>query len=420
MTVSTEATERDDIVIGGPADDTIDGGEGHDIVDGAGHIDVLKGGGGDDVVLGGSGDDVIGGGEGHDVLRGGSGDDVVVGEEGNDFIRGGSGADLVVGDDGHDDLWGDEGNDSINGGAGNDILIGGSGDDLMNGGEGEDRFVYFDEVGNDIVNGFEVEKDVIDLRLLPRAVAFDDIEIVDLADGSGVRIALEALDGSIELRGIAASDLTASNFALPDGTTTSIEIGGTTIFHPIDPFVGSDRASTMLDGAGGNRVSAKGGSDRVLGGEGDDRVDGGAGDDDVYGEEGDDILDGGIGADRLFGGEGNDSLDGGTGDDFLLGGAGDDTLTGGAGADVFAFTAQGGEDIIVDFVHGEDRIDLSGLGVAGFEDFEIETFGNTTIIDLACHGGGLLRIEGAFDPDFDALDFVFHEPAAAELQLDGI
>ena len=416
-----EATELADILIGGKDDDDIRGGGGGDIIEGGSHLDILEGGAGRDVLLGGSGDDVVGGGAGRDVLRGGSGDDVLSGGADRDFLRGDTGADALNGDGGDDRLWGDEGNDSIYGGEGDDLLAGGKGDDLMVGGAGEDRFIYFSDAGNDLIFRFELENDVIDLRLLPDAIAFSDLSIVDMENGQGVRITHDALGGSIEIRGIAASDLSAANFAMPDGTTTSITFGSTTISRPADPFMGSDASSLMLDNAEGNVTIAKGGYDRVLGGEGDDRLDGGDGSDDLYGEEGDDILEGGQGFDRLFGGEGDDRLDGGAGEDVLVGGEGDDALTGGAGADTFVFTPDHGTDTITDFGNGDDVIDLSALeGIAGFEELNIETYGTATVIDLPCCGGGLIRLEGIVADDLDAADFVFYEPPVDAAPIDGM
>lgn len=405
------ATELSDILIGGTSDDEILGGGGNDIIDGGSGPDHLDGGAGRDVVLGGSGDDVIGAGAGRNVLRGGSGDDVVSGGADRDFLRGDTGADALHGHGGDDRLWGDEGNDTLSGGAGDDLLAGGSGDDQMVGGAGADRFIYWEDAGNDIIQHFEVEEDVIDLRLLPQAIAFADLSIEDTDDGDGVIVKHAALGGSIEIRGIAASDLSKANFALPDGTTTSITIGGTTINRPTDPFMGSDASTLMLDGAEGNTIMAKGGHDRVFGGEGDDRLYGGDGFDDLYGEEGDDSLFAGAGSDRLFGGEGDDTLKGGTGEDLLVGGEGDDRLTGGAGADTFAFTPDHGDDTITDFADGEDLIDLSALeGIAGFEDLNIETNRGTTVIDLTRQGGGTIRLDGTVTDDLDAADFVFYEP----------
>ena len=415
-----ETTEFADILIGGTGDDQISGG-GDDIIEGGSHLDILEGGAGRDVLLGGSGDDVIGGGAGRDVLRGGSGDDVLSGGADRDFLRGDTGADALNGDGGDDRLWGDEGNDSIYGGEGDDLLAGGKGDDLMVGGAGEDRFIYFSGAGNDLIFRFELENDVIDLRLLPEAIAFSDLSIVDMENGQGVRITHDALGGSIEIRGIAASDLSAANFAMPDGTTTSITFGGTTISRPADPFMGSDASSLMLDNAEGNVTMARGGYDRVLGGEGDDRLDGGDGSDDLYGEEGGDILEGGQGFDRLFGGEGDDRLEGGAGDDVLVGGEGDDALTGGAGADTFVFSPDHGTDTITDFGNGDDVLDLSALeGIAGFEELDIETYGTATVIDLPCCGGGLIRLEGIVADDLDAADFVFYEPPVDAAPVDGL
>ncbi|MDE0391731.1 MAG: calcium-binding protein [Rhodospirillales bacterium] len=415
------ATEGADILIGGEGDDELLGGGGNDIIDGGSGPDRLIGGAGRDVLLGGSGDDVIGGGAGRDILRGGSGNDILSGGADRDFLRGDSGADALHGDGGNDRLWGDEGNDTISGGEGDDIIAGGAGDDQMIGGAGADRFVYWEDAGNDIIQHFEIEHDVIDLRLLPEAIEFEELSIVDLEDGSGVVVRHAALDGSIEIRGIVASDLTESNFALPDGTTTSITVGGTTIGRDVDPFTGTDASALMLDGSQGNTTMAMGGYDRVFGGEGDDTLKGGDDPDDLYGEEGDDSLFGGEGADRLFGGEGNDTLDGGAGEDLLVGGEGNDTLTGGAGADTFVFTPDHGDDTITDFSDGEDLIDLSSLeGLASFEQLNIETYGSTTVIELPCCGGELIRLQGIDADDLDAADFVFYQAPVDEAAVDGM
>ena len=192
----------------------------------------------------------------------------------------------------------------------------------MIGGAGKDHFVYFENAGNDVIREFELDKDVIDLRLLPEAIRFSDLGIADMEDGCGVRITHEALDGSIEIRGIAASDLSASNFRMPDGETTKITIGGAWITRPTDTFNGADSSQLFLDDASGGTAFGNGGQDRVFGGEGDDRIDGGSSADTLYGEEEDDTVEGGSGNDRLFGGEGDDVLDGGTGDDLLVGGEG--------------------------------------------------------------------------------------------------
>ena len=411
MAHHNEATDGPDVLIGGADHDTINGRRGDDVVDGGSQSDILQGNPGRDVVLGGSGDDMVRGGAGRDFTRGGSGDDFVNGGGDRDFLHGGSGDDHLLGYNGDDRLWGGAGDDTLRAETGNDVLVGGRGDDMLIGGEDADRFVYFGDVGDDVIYHFQLQKDMIDLRLLPAAISFSDLSIVDMADGSGARIDHAALDGSIELRGIAASQLTAANFALPDGTTTSISIDGTAI--------GADgnvaEGSFLVDGAGGNRIVGGGGGDHVLAGEGDDRVEGGGGDDALFGEEGDDSLAGGAGGDWLFGGEGDDALDGGAGDDRLFGGEGENVFTGGAGDDVFVIGPDSGDERIVDFTDGEDRIDLSHMtGVAGFGDLRIATYATATTIDLTCTGGGRIRLEDTQASDLDALDFVFHEPAALD------
>jgi Ca2+-binding RTX toxin-like protein len=74
-----------------------------------------------------------------------------------------------------------------------------------------------------------------------------------------------------------------------------------------------------------------------------------------------DVIDGNDAANGLSGEAGNDRLDGDGGADTLDGGAGRDSLTGGWGADTFRFrsAADADGDRILDFAHGQDRIDLA-------------------------------------------------------------
>ncbi len=66
----------------------------------------------------------------------------------------------------------------------------------------------------------------------------------------------------------------------------------------------------------------------------------------------------------LTGNAGDDVLIGNLGNDTLIGGAGSDELTGGAGDDLFVIDSTEGTDTILDFVSGEDRIDLSSFDFA--------------------------------------------------------
>jgi Ca2+-binding RTX toxin-like protein len=131
-----------------------------------------------------------------------------------------------------------------------------------------------------------------------------------------------------------------------------------------------------------------GGDDTLSGGRGDDELYGQTGDDLITGGSGGDNLQGGDGADRVTGDEGNDSIrggdgvdliDGGAGSDRIIGETGADRLTGGDGRDAFAYetvadsgTTSLDRDRILDFVLGEDRVDLSFIdaikGGGGAED----------------------------------------------------
>jgi Ca2+-binding RTX toxin-like protein len=138
-----------------------------------------------------------------------------------------------------------------------------------------------------------------------------------------------------------------------------------------DTFSGSGGFSGTIFGEGGDDTVTGGASaDLIIGGAGSDVLDGGAGSDIISGGSeadmltggaGDDILGGGAGADRLNGGAGLDVLNGGSEADILAGGLGNDRLTGGAGNDKFVFDAALGianRDIVTDFVHGLDKLQL--------------------------------------------------------------
>ena len=145
----------------------------------------------------------------------------------------------------------------------------------------------------------------------------------------------------------------------------------------------------------------------ISGGIGNDTLDGGAGSDILIGGPGTDTLRGGVGNDFYFvdnvadvvverANEGIDSVKsalnsytlgsnlenlysdvagdftgtgneldnvifGGNGNDTLSGGAGNDALIGGAGNDTFVFGAGFGNDQIIDFSSGHDKIHIDGL-----------------------------------------------------------
>jgi hypothetical protein len=109
-----------------------------------------------------------------------------------------------------------------------------------------------------------------------------------------------------------------------------------------DRLEGSTRGDVLDGGPDHDTVEGGGGGDRVYG-EGTDVLLGDAGDDAIFartnqegtaeGGDGNDYLVGGPENTVLTGGEGDDYLDGSGGNDLLLGGAGTDVLVGGDGGD---------------------------------------------------------------------------------------
>ncbi|MER2626065.1 MAG: M10 family metallopeptidase C-terminal domain-containing protein, partial [Accumulibacter sp.] len=95
-----------------------------------------------------------------------------------------------------------------------------------------------------------------------------------------------------------------------------------------------------------------------------------------------------IGIENLTGSNNNDTLTGNSLANVLTGGLGKDLLIGGAGSDIFDFNAlsemgltSATRDVINDFAHGLDRIDLSTLdanaALAGNQAFSAPVVGGT-------------------------------------------
>jgi Ca2+-binding RTX toxin-like protein len=110
---------------------------------------------------------------------------------------------------------------------------------------------------------------------------------------------------------------------------------------------------------------------------------------------------------RLVGNRGDNVLLGLDGDDVLDGGRGNDVLTGGEGRDTFVFRTGGDMDVITDFTHGEDTIDVTGWQ-------KIDSF-DALMARAEDHGGDvwiragrdMLVIEGQSKADLHADDFAF-------------
>lgn len=309
-------------------------------------------------------------GQASDRITGNSQGNAIWGMAGNDQIAGGAGADTLRGGAGADRLSGDDGNDVIHADAGNDVVLGGA---------GLDQLVLAGTAGRSI-----------DLRLTGAQ-----------ATGGGATLTITGIENVL---GAAGADLIA-------GSTVANRLEGGAGNDRLFGFAGNDvliggAGSDRLDGGDGNdTLWANGDNDTLLGGAGADRlvlvssldrvidlrstaaqatggatltlssvehVTSGAGHDRLIGSSVGNSLLGAGGNDRLLGLAGADYLSGGDGNDALIGGTGRDVLIGGAGADSFVFTARtdsglgSAADLVSDFRHGLDVIDLSALDIARY------------------------------------------------------
>ena len=92
----------------------------------------------------------------------------------------------------------------------------------------------------------------------------------------------------------------------------------------------------------------------------------------------------------LSGAAGNDTLMGADGADTLKGGLGADVLWGEGGADLFTYAEKGrniGNDQVMDFARGEDKIDLHLLGITS-ANVKTALSGNNTVLSIDADRNG--------------------------------
>jgi Ca2+-binding RTX toxin-like protein len=346
--------------VGTDGDDGLRGGLGNDTLEGGAGVDWLYGGAGDDVLRGGSDTDALFGDAGDDLMEGGAGDDGIDGGTGADTLDGGIGIDWLYGGDDSDVLRGGSETDALFGDAGDDLLEGGAGDDGLDGG-----------IGNDTMEG-----------------------------GAGV----DWLYGSF------GDDLLHGAAMSQDSADT-------------DALFGQEGNDTLYGGGGGDNLDGGLGADVLHGGAGADWLFGQEDNDILFGDDGSDVLFGNTGDDALSGGAEGDALDGGAGNDTLDGGAGVDILFGGADADVFLFKdASEGEDLIRDFVTGEDviQLDAAAFGITGgsLTGQGVWQMGNGLPADFGTTGGPVLYFDTLFNALFYDADGGTTENAVALFALE--
>ena len=447
-------SEHDDILVGDARANKLYGEEGNDVLSGREGDDYLVG---DDYVIviwaGGystEGDDKLDGGPGDDWLEGGAGADELIGGPGVDtasyksfsgavevrlydnFTQGGQAdGDAFVsmqtveyvdaggkvrtaqvpdienlhGSTNSDTLAGAEGPNKLEGYYGNDTLDGREGDDRLYGGEGAD--ILIGGPGADLLSGGPDEYFSTDTASYETSA-------------SGVVVRLHSVLEQGARGGDAEGDIfVAETHAITDdeGNTREVRV------PDIENLAGSEHDDILAGDFRGNILRGEGGNDKLYGGP----------------EGGADILFGGAGNDQIYGGTGYDWLFGGLGDDLLKGGAdtdyfefelelvdeerstefelyfkterfdyGNDRMEGGAGADFFYFYPDGGDDAILDFGNGKDRIVLSAFeDIRTVTDLTLEQQGDNLLIDLTPHGGGTITLHNFNETDLTDAHFAF-------------
>ncbi len=264
---------------------------------------------------------------------------------GNDIVNGGAGNDFfydkgIIGDNGGSN----SGNDQFFGGVGNDVFYAGDGNNVYDGGSGIDKVSYLFAHKNVVVN---------------------------LANGTG------AGDGSDSLVSIENVEGGLGN----------------------DSITGDNNNNLLYGNNGNDTLNGGGGNDILQGGHGNDILNGGVGtntadyslldsqdslnrvtinlEQGVAQKFGTQVTTHGpvsiqVGSDTLtsisnvIGTINNDTIVGNSSANVLTGGHGQDTMTGRGGADTFVFnsitdSSNGAPDLITDFQHALDKLDLSGI-----------------------------------------------------------
>jgi Ca2+-binding RTX toxin-like protein len=323
-------------------------------------------------------------------------------------ITGNDSNNVLNGTTSNDVISGLGGNDALSGFNGNDVLIGGSGSDTFTGGAGNDTIFLENFNGGsfennlDVVTDFFRGQDKIDVSRLGIS-NFNTVLSLISNDSSGNALVSTHKNGfngsyglySLQFTGLNRTLLTATDFVFATNVSDDSLVGGTY-------------------------------NDDLFGGFGNDTLAGGAGDDRLFGEQGNDVLEGGAGNDDLAGFDGND---------VLIGGSGSDTFTGGAGNDtIFLENFNGGSfennlDVVTDFFRGQDKIDVSKLGISNFNTvlslISNDSSGNALI---STHKNGFNGSYGLYNLQFTGLnrtlltatDFVFATNISDDSLVGGI
>jgi Ca2+-binding RTX toxin-like protein len=355
----------------------------------------------------------------------------------------------LKGNSGNNSLNGLGGNDTLDGQGGNDTMVGGMHDDTYTVGQVGDVVTELANEGIDTVHAsfdYTLGANVENLTLIAGSNAIGNALANAITGNAGANV-INGQGGADTMSGLAGGDTYIVDNA-GDGVVEGANGGTDTVQAGVDYTLavnletlvlagsalkgtGNSAANTLIGNALANTLKGGAGDDTMDGGAGKDALEGGKGNDtyvlggskdkvtdnkgaddtitstitrklaDYTGIEnlkleGTDHINGtGNGADNdLVGNVGKNQLKGEAGNDLIRGLAGADQLWGGGGADTFDFDvasdirkASGKRDIIKDFQHLNDKIDLSTIDansiLAGDQAFKFKAAEGTAFAGAA-------------------------------------
>ena len=265
------------------------------------------------------------------------------------------------------DLTGNNKSNVLKAGSGDDILNGGVGNDTLTGGKGADTFVYTNGQGADVITDYSAA----------------DGDKISLDGFSGDPISSSAINGNNLVLTVGKKTLTLVN-----GKDQSITVNDETYIFG-DKFVyNADKTEQTLYSTFKGTVTADNATATIDGSAAKAALT-------ITGNSSANTIYGGSKADSINGGAGNDYIEGGAGNDTLTGGAGNDTLNGGAGKNVFVYSSGDGNDTIVDFQKGKDKVKIAG------GDYTAAASGNDVVITV---GSGTITLKDAAGGKVTILD----------------
>jgi len=392
------------------------------LIQGNAGVNTLTGGTGNDSLYGYAGDDRLDGGQGTDTLYGGIGNDTYVVDSLSDVIveNANEGSDTVeaslsyslaalanvenltltgvsaidgTGNTLDNVIHGNSAANTLNGGTGSDLLYGGAGDDIYVIGDAHAKVIELAGEGNDTVQAsvdysLAGTSNIETLMLTGSAMRATGNAEHNILIGNAVSNVLDGAGGGDTLQGGAGNDVYYVRNAGDVIVENTGEGTADTVLATVSYTLTASAQVERLAAADANTTAAI-------------NLTGNAWSHTIQGNNGANVLTGGSGADTLFGYGGND------------------TLNGGSGADKFVFAHGTGQDTIGDFIAGTDKIDLTAIGFASYQDVITATHdvGGNAVIDLG--NGDQVTLTGVTTAQLHSGDFigVGNSAAAAQMQL---